>query len=163
MKPQIYLETSTISYLTARLSRDLVMAARQQITQEWWAKNAGTFELYVSELVWEEAKAGHIEAAQKRLNIISQLSWLSANETAKSLAYSFIHQKLLPMKATNDAVHIAIATIHGMDYLMTWNCKHIANAVIQKSLRRLIEAEGYEMPVICTPEELLVGGIIDDK
>ncbi len=157
MKPLIYLDTSIISYLTAPLSRDLIIAAHQQITQEWWMTGAGSYELYVSELVWNEVQEGDAKEARKRMDLISPFTVLPLNEVAETLGQTFIQKHALPTKAITDALHIAIATVHGMDYLMTWNLKHMVNPVIQKSLRRLIEANGYNMPTICTPEVLLRG------
>jgi predicted nucleic acid-binding protein len=128
MKPRVYIETTVVSYLTARGSRDLIVAAHQELTQEWWQRRRGEFELYCSQLVIQEASGGHKEAAQRRLQTLQSLSVLEINDAANELARHLAKAAAIPRKATEDALHIALATVHGMDYLLTWNCKHIANA-----------------------------------
>jgi predicted nucleic acid-binding protein len=155
MKPKVYIETTIVSYLTARRNRDLIVAAHQELTQEWWQRRRGEFELYCSQLVIHEASAGHKEAAQRRLQVLQVVSILEINDAAKELARHVARAASIPRKATEDALHIALATVHGMDYLLTWNCKHIANAEMQKSVSLMCHIQGYEPPVICTPEELM--------
>jgi len=155
MKPKVYIETSTISYLIARPSRDLVIAANQQVTREWWNMRRALFDLYISQVVIDEANAGDQEAAQQRLEAMQGILLLELKTEALDLASEFIRSKALPKKASQDALHIAIAAVYGLDYLLTWNCKHIANAVIQKSIARIVAEQGYELPTICTPHELL--------
>lgn len=155
MRPKVYIETTVVSYLTARGSRDLIVAAHQELTQEWWQRRRDAFELYCSQLVVQEASGGHKEAAQRRLQILQSLSVLEINDAAKSLARHLAKAASIPRKATEDALHIALATVHGMDYLLTWNCKHIANAEMQRSVTLMCHLQGYEPPVICTPEELM--------
>jgi hypothetical protein len=157
MKMNVYLETSFISYLTGAFSRDLVVAANQQVTQDWWAKRKKDFNLFISEFVFQEARKGDSEASDKRILILETLQILETNEAAIYLAEKFIKSKIIPKKATQDSLHIAIATIHEMNYLLTWNCTHIANAEIQKGISKIIQNEGYEMPIICTPAELMGG------
>lgn len=154
MKPTIYLETTIVSYLTARLSRDLVTAAHQQITHEWWANRRGDFDLYVSQLVVQEAGAGDKLMAMRRLEELRTIPLLDVSDAAGALARRLINDKTLPAKAALDALHIAVATVHGIDYLLTWNCKHIANAEMQNKMAAACRASGYEPPIICTPEEL---------
>jgi len=158
MNPKIYVETSIISYLTARPSKHLIVAANQQLTQEWWETNSSQFDLYVSRLVIEEASAGDETAAKKRLSIIDPLPLLDITEEALNLANRFIETELLPQKASRDAAHIAIAAYHGMDYLLTWNCRHLANATLRNDITRICQSVGYESPVICTPQELIIRG-----
>jgi predicted nucleic acid-binding protein len=155
MKKTVYIETSIISYLTAHPSRDLIIAAYQQITAEWWEKCASTFSLYTSQLVLEEAGKGDADAAEKRLSALRTLPLLPQVDEAVIFAQTLIQNGVLPNKAADDAIHIALATVYGMDYLLTWNCRHIANAEIQKQIGILSQNEGYEMPVICTPTELM--------
>jgi predicted nucleic acid-binding protein len=157
MASSVYVETSVISYYAARPSRDIVTAARQTITQEWWDEARGRFEVYISVLVVEEAKAGDSDAAQRRLAAISGLPILEINDAAEELAKRLIDGGLIPETSTEDALHIALATVHGMDFLLTWNFRHINNAELKAQIRAVIEAVGYECPVICSPEEL--GGI----
>lgn len=156
MKPKVYLETTIISYLTARLSRDIIIAAHQELTNEWWENRRKRFDLFVSQLVIQEAKAGDKDAAQKRLDILEPIPLLELNEKAISLARILL-DGVIPQKAVEDALHIAVATIHGMDYLLTWNCKHIANAEKEHAIASICRSNNFEPPIICTPEELMGG------
>jgi predicted nucleic acid-binding protein len=153
----VYVETSVISYYTARPSRDIVTAARQTITQEWWNEARGRYEVYISILVVEEANAGDAVAAQRRSDALSGLPILAINDAAVSLAKHLIDGGLIPETSAEDALHIALATVHGMDFLLTWNFRHINNAEAKARIGSAIEALGYECPIICSPEEL--GGI----
>ena len=155
MKQKVYIETSVISYLTARPSRDLITAAHQQLTLDWWEDRRADFDLYVSQLVMREASAGDEEAAKRRLTVIEEIPLLELNEEAVALARSLIEEGPLPEKASEDALHIAVATVHGMDFLLTWNCKHIANAQMRNLITEVCRSQGYEPPITCTPEELL--------
>jgi predicted nucleic acid-binding protein len=157
MASLVYVETSVVSYYTARLSRDIVTAARQTITQEWWDEARERYEIYISTLVVEEAKTGDAEAARKRLTAISGLPILEINNAAEELAKRLVDEELIPETSAEDALHIALATVHGMDFLLTWNFRHINNAEMKAKIRAAIEAVGYECPIICSPEEL--GGI----
>ena len=153
--PKVYIETTIVSYLTARQSRDLIVAAHQQLTQEWWANRRPGFDLYASQLVVQESGVGDAVMAGKRLEILDEMPLLDVNQDAVSLARELVDKGPIPQKAAVDALHIAVATVHGMDYLLTWNCKHIANAEMRASVTKICRAAGYEPPVICTPEELL--------
>lgn len=155
MKPGVYLETTIVSYLAARPSRDLVIVAHQQITREWWENKRDDFDLYAAQLVIQEASAGDAEAARKRLEILAPLPLLVVTPAAIALARSLTTNGPLPKKAGADALHIAIAATNGLDYLLTWNCKHIANAQMYTAVALKCRAAGFEPPVICTPEELL--------
>ena len=154
MPASVYIETSVISYYTARSSRDLVAAARQTITQEWWEEARNRFDLYISTVVIAEAKTGDPHAAQRRMAAISDLPVLDVNEAVEDLARQLIAQKLIPSTSQEDALHIALATVHGMDFLVTWNFRHINNAEIKARITAAIEALGYESPILCSPEEL---------
>jgi len=155
VKPKLYLETTIPSYLTARPSRDLIIAASQQITKDWWEKRRGRFEIFISEFVIKEISAGDSLAAKERLAILQGIPLLDATPEVGELARIILGTKVIPAKAAQDAVHIAIAAVHGMDLLMTWNCKHIANATIFSSIRSVCQKHGFECPEICTPQELL--------
>lgn len=155
MKPKVYLETSIISYLTSRPSRDLIIAANQQITQEWWQLRRNAFELYISELVIQEAGAGDTTAAGQRLRVLEDVPLLELSPEAVTLAERLITDGPLPQNAVEDALHIAIATLNGMDYLLTWNFKHLANATIRHKIEEVCWQAGYEPPIICAPPELL--------
>jgi len=153
----VYIETSVISYLTARPSRDVLAAAHQQITREWWDHHRGRFEVFISPLVLEECQRGDAEAAARRLAVLGDLSNLEIVEEALILAGALITEGALPAVAQDDAAHIALAAVHGMDYLLTWNCRHIDNAEAKPVVRSICVTRGYTCPEICTPEELMGG------
>lgn len=155
MTETVYIETSILGYLTARPSRDLVVAANIEITREWWDTRRSAFQLYSSQAVVKETSQGDTEIASQRLEIIRNLALLDLNQSVLDLAEQFLERSSLPAKADVDAIHIAAATVHGMDYLLTWNCKHIANAQIQRKLAEISLDLGYELPILCTPYELL--------
>ena len=154
MKPTVYIETTVPSYLTAWPSRDLTRAAEQQWTRDWW-KQRDQYELRVSTLVLQECDGGDKDAAADRRKALQDVPILETNETAGALASKLMLQVPLPEKATADALHIAIAAVNGMEFLVTWNCRHIANAVLRPRIEDICRAAGYEPPVICTPAELL--------
>jgi len=154
LKPKVYLETTVISYLTAAPSRDIVQAAHQQITREWWERRKD-FDLFVSQAVITEAGRGAAGAAERRLATLEDVGVLEVTEDASRLAEAFIEQHALPAKAAVDALHTAVAVVMGMDYVLTWNCTHIANAVIRPKIEDACRQLGYDPPVICTPEELM--------
>ncbi len=153
-RPRVYVETSVFSYLAARPSRDLLVAGHQQVTRDWW-ESRYRFELFVSDAVLEEASRGDLGAAQERLSLLEEAAILTALPAAQALAKIFLSSFALPQKATIDAVHIALAAVHGMDFLLTWNCTHIANAALRPRIESLCWNAGHRPPVICTPLELL--------
>ncbi|MBI5102360.1 MAG: type II toxin-antitoxin system VapC family toxin [Nitrospirae bacterium] len=155
MKETIYLETSVISYYTAKPSRDIIVLAHQEITREWWDRALRKYDAVISEIVIEEARAGDIEAAKKRLAILKRFEHLDLNPTVDKMAQIYMDKLKLPMKASRDAVHLAVASVHSVDYLVTWNCAHIANGEIIKKLIKVNTSYGIRTPVICTPEELM--------
>ena len=156
MVPKVYLETTIPSYLTALPSRDLVMAAHQQITREWW-QGRERFELFISQIVLREASGGNAEAASRRMELVQGIPVLEVTEEASVLAEELVRRRALPESAAVDALHISVAVVNGLDYLLTWNCTHIANATIRGDVERICRSKGYEPPVICTPEELMEG------
>jgi predicted nucleic acid-binding protein len=133
-KPKVYVETTIISYLTARASRDLIVAANQQITQDWWEMRRASFDLFVSEVVVNEASGGDESAARQRLDEIEGIPLLTLTADVAALAEKLVKELPLPERAVTDAVHVAIAATNGMDYLLTWNCKHLANAVLRSKI-----------------------------
>jgi hypothetical protein len=157
MSETVYIETSILGYLTARPSRDIVVAANIEITREWWDTRRSNFQLYSSQAVVKETSQGNSVIASQRLEILRNFSLLDLNQSVLDLAEQFLSRSNLPAKADVDAVHISAATVHGMDYLLTWNCKHIANAQIQWKLAEISLDFGYELPILCTPYELLEG------
>jgi predicted nucleic acid-binding protein len=154
-KPAVYLETSVVGYATSRPSRDLVVAARQQITREWFALRAQGYELFVSQLVASEASGGDEAAARERAAFLQGIRRLGITDSGGELAAKLVQSGAVPLKAAEDALHIAVAAVHGVDYLLTWNCKHIANATMRQAIEGVCREAGYEPPVICTPEELM--------
>jgi hypothetical protein len=155
VKARLYLETTIPSYLTSRPSRDLIVAGHQQITRDWREKRRDTFQLYISQLVLDESGAGDPVAARKRLEVLHDLPLLDITPEVADVASSILASGKVPRKAATDAAHIAIAAVHGMDFLVTWNCVHIANATIAKALASICREHACECPVICTPEELM--------
>jgi hypothetical protein len=154
MKASLYMETSVISYLTARPSRDVVMAGHQASTCEWWHEHRAKFDIFISRLVWDEASEGDPQAVKRRLKILRSLPWLQIKRDAAFLAKSLVAEGCFPENADDDALHVALATTHGMEFLLTWNFAHIANASIEKQMREVCEKHGFLMSVICSPEEL---------
>lgn len=155
MKPRVYIETSIVSYLTARSSNDLRVAANQNTTVEWWETRRSSFELFISELVIAEASLGNTEFAQRRLQAIENLPMLAVTEAVRALAIALVSEGPIPTKAEMDAYHIAVTAVNGVEYLLTWNCTHIANAVMRPKIEAICRQEGFEPPVICTPQELM--------
>lgn len=152
--PKVYVETSVVSYLTASGSRDLILAAHQEITRGWWAARE-TFDIYISQFVLDEASAGNPEAAARRLQALRGAPLLDVTDESVDLAARLVADGGLPSKARVDALHVAVATVHGMDYLLSWNCTHIANATLRGKIEIICRAAGFEPPVICTPLELV--------
>jgi len=157
MKPKVYIETTIPSYLTGRPSRDLVIVGHQELTREWWDERRDAFDLYISQFVLDEARAGDVRMAQKRLEALDGIEEIKITEEALQLAEKLVASGIIPSVAATDAAHIAVAAINGMDYLLTWNCKHIANAEIMKKIYSFCGREGYDCPLICTPIELMEG------
>jgi hypothetical protein len=155
MKPKLYLETTIPSYLLSRPNRDLIIAGHQQITREWWDARRTAFDMYVSQFVIDEVSAGDTQAAGERIKLIRGLPRLGITHKVNALANGLLAIGVIPKRAAIDAAHIAIAAAHAMDFLMTWNCTHLANATIAKSVASVCGQHGCECPVICTPEELM--------
>ena len=150
----VYIETSIIGYLTARSSDAVIFLARQQLTQQWWSGQKEKYDLITSQLVIDEAAAGDPTAARERLTLLEDLPLIDIQHAdVQTLADSLIVNHLLPEKAAADARHVAVSTVFGVDYLLTWNCRHIANAETLPRIYRLLRDSGYEPPLIVTPEE----------
>jgi predicted nucleic acid-binding protein len=150
----VYIETSIVSYLTARPSRDLLVAAHQQLTVTWWEQQRAHYDLFTSQVVLAEARAGGPEAAQRRVVVLERLPLLDVTDAAITLAAALVSGQALPAQAAQDALHIAVACVHGMEYLLTWNCAHLANARLRSRIEQICRNAGYVPPIICTPEEL---------
>lgn len=154
MKSKVYVETTIVSYLVASPTDDIIQAAHQQVTRMWWAGRA-RFDLFVSGVVLVEARRGNAAAAARRLEALGGIPRLSAGRGVAALAKTLLNEGALPAKARVDAVHVAIAAENGMDYLLTWNLRHLANAVIRGKIEEVCRRAGLRPPVICTPEELM--------
>ena len=155
MKPRIYLETTIPSYLVARRSRDLRLAADQETTEEWWETQRAAYELFTSAEVIEEVAEGDTAMADARLKVLDGIPRLPATDTAVDLAAWLLQSGITPPNAASDALDIAIAAAHAMDFLLPWNCKHINNPHLIRRIERACAERGLACPVICTPEELL--------
>lgn len=155
MASSLYLETTIPSYLTAWRSPELSMAARQQTTRAWRDDRRRLFDLYISDAVLLEAAGGDPEAAKRRLEVLDGIPVLQPLPAADDIAVALIDRLALPERALADAAHIAICVVHGMDFLLTWNCTHIANATFQATIDDVCEEFGFAMPVICTPDQLM--------
>ena len=153
--PTVYIETSIVSYLTARSSRDVVTLARQELTREWWNSRRQRHDLFTSDVVVGEASEGDDEAARQRLDALQGIEELETTSKAEDLASALLEEGPLPEKAAVDALHIGISATEGIEYLLTWNCTHIANAAMRKPIEEVCRTKGIEAPIMCTPEELM--------
>ena len=156
-KKTVYIETSVVSYLTARPTGDLLAAAWQKITVDWWDMQRNRFDLYTSDVTVEEAGRGNPEAAALRLKALSGIPILPITEVVVEVSRALIQGGALPAKALNDALHIAVSAVHGIDYLLTWNYRHLDNAETKPLIRSVCATHDYNSPEICTPQELMGG------
>jgi len=154
MKPKAYLETTIVSYLAATPSRDIVIAGHQQVTREWWERR-NRFELFVSQAVVDEATRGDTRVAARRTALLSGIPVLELGTEVYELANGLLLVRAVPAKAMIDAIHIAVTAVNRVDYLLTWNCTHIANATVRGKIEQACRAVGLQAPAICTPEELM--------
>jgi len=154
-KKTVYIETSIISYLTARPSSDLLAAAWQKATMDWWETQRRRFSIYISDIVAKEAGRGDSQAAARRIKALEGIPLLDIDISVISLSRTLIREDALPEKAIDDSLHIAVSAVHGIDYLLTWNYRHIDNAELKPIIRNICAANGYECPEICTPHELM--------
>ncbi len=156
-KKTVYIETSVVSYLTARPTGDLLAAAWQKITVDWWGMQSTRFDLYTSAVTIEEAGKGNPEASTLRLGALSHIPILPTTEAVVGLSKALLQERALPAKALNDALHIAVSAVHGIDYLLTWNYRHLDNAETKPVIRSVCAIHGYNSPEICSPQELMGG------
>jgi len=155
MRPSVYVESSVVSYLAARPSRDLVIAAHQQITRQWWSNAGSRFDVVISPMVQEEIARGDPELARERLEAIKDLMVLAVSDAVLSRVREFAGRLGLPEKALADVFHIAYAVVYEVDFLATWNCAHIANPHVLRRLRDLSHEQSFFLPTIVTPDSLL--------
>jgi len=152
----IYIETTIVSYLVAKPSRDLILAAHQKITQEWWREEQGNYRCVTSEEVLREVSLGDPAMSRRRLEALAEIAVLQVDDAVRLLAKELVREQLLPPAAVSDALHAAVASLHQVDYLLTWNCRHPANPHLQKRLRAFMAGRGLVLPEICTPIDLAV-------
>ena len=155
MIPSAYLETTIVSYFCARPSRDLIIAAQQEITRVWWQERLPHYRIVISDFVLREAMAGDDLAAKNRISALNTFALLDITAEVEKLAEWFLQKSLVPKKKLIDALHISVAAVHGIDYLLTWNCSHIANAEMRAAISFACDEMGYKCPTICTPQELM--------
>lgn len=155
MQPSVYIETTVIGYLTSWPRQDVTVAGHQNTTKQWWSTAPTRFELFVSQLVVRECSDGDPDAAKERLESIVDISVLPITSDAETLADALIQGHAVPENQPNDALHIALAAVHQVKYLVSWNFRHIVNASIRPTIEKLCRDAGYEPPILCTPEELL--------
>ena len=156
MKPRVYLETSVISYLVGWLNqRSILVAHNQEFTREWWSRRRNEYELFSSVVAVNEASRGDEPLANERRGFLAETTLLDITDAATALAVELLRRTRIPAKAQVDALHVAVATVHGMDYLLSWNCKHIVNGNILPQVYAVCRASGFEPPLICMPSELM--------
>jgi hypothetical protein len=155
MKPRVYIETTIVSYLTARPSRDVIRLSHEMLTRKWWDKRRADFDMFTSDLVMIEASAGDPQAAAERLKVLADIPRLLPKQPATTLAQQVERALALPVRARADALHVSIAAVNHMDFLLTWNCRHLANAALAAKIERACADAGFVAPRIATPESLL--------
>ena len=160
-KLPLYIETSVVSYLTSRASADAQIAVHQAATRRWWDEQRANYGLYVSTLVIQELQAGDQDASQRRLAAVEGVTILRPDDSTDEIAQYLLKEGILPEKAGADAVHLALASLNKMRFLLTWNYRHIANPFIRDALERAFEELELRLPVICNPYELLEAGSDD--
>jgi hypothetical protein len=150
----IYIETTIVSYLVANPSQDLILTAHQELTREWWREERGLYRCVTSEEVIREASLGDPTMSRRRLESLSEMPVLRVDDAVRLLAKELVQERLLPPTVISDALHAAVASLHKVDYLLTWNCRHLANPHLQKGLRTFMAARRLVLPEICTPIDL---------
>ena len=158
MKKRVYIETTVVSYLTARPSRDLLVAAHQEATRELWPRLVAGYDSYVSALVYQEAGRGDPDQARMRLDAIAGFRMLGIDDECGSLAEKIMADKGIPREYPEDALHIAVAAVNGIDVVVTWNFAHLNNPFTRLMVRQIVENAGYRCPEMCSPEEILEAG-----
>lgn len=155
IKKRVYVETTVVSYLTAKPGRDIMVAGHQEATREIWPELSAKYDTYISALMFEEAKRGDAYQAKKRLKAVEPFPMLGVDDEARSLAEKIIERHAIPPEYPEDALHIAVATVNGIEVIITWNFSHLNNPFTRRAVRRVVEDEGYACPEICSPEELM--------
>ncbi|MBN1943826.1 MAG: type II toxin-antitoxin system VapC family toxin [Phycisphaerae bacterium] len=154
-KPTLYLETTIVSYLTARPSRDIVILGHQETTRQWWETKRSEYRIFISPFVIEESSAGDPAASRKRIQILEEMDVLPVNSSLEKLSQELQKYLEIPDKARLDAIHLAFSILYELDYLLTWNCSHLANANALRKLARMAKERNYWLPIVCTPDEMI--------
>lgn len=155
MRPRVYIETTIPSYLTCRPSRDVIRLGHEVLTRQWWDTRRVRFDLVTSQLVWDECSRGDPEMAAARLTSLQDVRQLDITDGVGPLAATLVAVLRLPPKAAADATHVAVAAVHGVEYLLTWNCTHLANAALWRQIETVCQTAGLTPPQICTPYDLM--------
>jgi predicted nucleic acid-binding protein len=155
VKKRVYVETTVVSYFTAKPSRDIMVAGHQEATRELWPKLSAKYETYISALVYDESRKGNPEQAGVRLAAIESFPMLDIDDETRTLAEKIISNKGIPEEFPEDALHIAVAAVNGIEVILTWNIGHLNNPFTRKKVRQIVENQGYICPEICSPDELL--------
>lgn len=151
----VYIETTVVGHLAGRIVGDLLVSARQRVTREWWRTEGTKFRILISQLVIDECADGDADAASERLDVIKNVELIELTDEVDALANALLMGNAIPLSEPRDAIHIAVAAVNGVDYLLTWNFKHIANASLRGRIEEVCRDAGFEPPIICTPEELM--------
>ena len=155
MKKRVYIETTVVSYFTARPSRDIIVAGHQETTRDLWPDLTAKYETFISAIVYQEAGKGGPDQVKMRLAAIEAFPMLDIDDDARFLAEKIIAGRGIPADYPEDALHVAVAAVNGMDVVVTWNFAHLNNPFTRRGVRRIVESEGYVCPEICSPQELL--------
>ena len=154
-KPTAYIETTVIGHLVGRILADPIVAGRQTVTRQWWPDAVGQFRFFVSKVVADECAAGDPEAAKERLDVLDSLEFVTVSPAVDELAHKLIEKFAVPKTEPRDAVHISLAAVNGLEYLVSWNFKHIVNPTTRAAIERVCRDAGFVPPMICSPDELM--------
>ena len=154
-KPTVYVETTVIGHLVGRMLADPVVAGRQTVTRQWWPMAIIKYRFFVSKVVADECAAGDPDAAKERLDILDSLEFIATSPAVDALAHKLIERSAVPKSEPRDAIHISLAAVNGLEYLVSWNFKHIVNPTTRVAIERVCRGAGFVPPIICTPDELM--------
>ena len=154
-KPTVYIETTVIGHLVGRILGDPIVAGRQTVTRQWWPIAVTKYRLFVSKVVADECAAGDPDAAKERLDILDSLEFIATSPSVDEFAHKLIEECAVPKTEPRDAVHISLAAVNGLEYLVSWNFKHIVNPTTRSAIERVCRDAGFVPPIICTPDELM--------
>ncbi len=154
-RPTAYIETTVIGHLVGRILADPIVAGRQAVTRQWWPTAIAKYRLFVSKVVADECAAGDGDAARERLEVLDSLEFIATSPSVDKLAGKLIEEFAIPRTEPRDAIHISLAAVNGLEYLVSWNFKHIVNPTTRSAIERVCRDAGFVPPMICTPDELM--------